>query len=113
MTALGGAISLATVPAALVAVGFGAVLGLYLVRQVEPQGGRSDDAGKPVGGGRGRAGGAVLFFGVLTFAAMLPWLFVDLRLLSDAALMLGITVLLQSIVIVTVIPSLVPVLKEQ
>jgi len=47
----------------------------------------------------------------LTFAAMLPWFFVDLRVLSDMALMLGITVLLQSILIVTVIPSLVPVLK--
>jgi hypothetical protein len=43
---------------------------------------------------------------------MLPWFFVDLRMLSDAALILGITVLLQAIVIVTVIPSLVPASKE-
>jgi predicted RND superfamily exporter protein len=102
MMALGGVVSLAMVPASVVGVGFGAVLGMYLVRQ-----------GEALGAERGRAGGAVLFLGVLTFVAMLPWFFVDLRLLSDAALMLGITVLIESIVIVTVIPSLVPALKER
>jgi len=49
MKALGGAISLATVPAAVVGVGFGAVLGMYLVRQVDAQGGPPNDAGKPLG----------------------------------------------------------------
>ena len=94
MKTLGGVVSLTTVPAAVVGVAFGAVLAIHLVRRVEP-----------LGSARGRAGGAVLFFGVLTFAAMLPWFFVGLRPLSDAALTLGITVLLQSIVIVTVIPA--------
>jgi predicted RND superfamily exporter protein len=106
MTALGGTISLATVPAAVVGVGFGAVLGMYLVRQVEPQGDGSNDVVEPLGAGWGRAGGAVLFFGALTFGAMLPWFFVDLRVLSDMALMLGITVVLESITAVVFIPSL-------
>jgi len=113
MTALGGAISLATVPAAVVGVGFGAVLGMYLVRQIEPRGDRSNDAVEPLGAGRGRAGGTVLFFGALTFGAMLPWFFVDLRVLSDMALMLGITVVLESIAAVVFIPSLTAASKQK
>jgi predicted RND superfamily exporter protein len=95
MKALGGVVSLTAVPAAVVGVAFGAVLAIHLVRRDEP-----------LASGRGRAGGAVLFLGTLTFAAMLPWFFVDLRSLSDPALILGITVVLESITVVVFIPAL-------
>jgi predicted RND superfamily exporter protein len=113
MAVLGWPASLAAVPAAVVGVGFGAVLGIYLVRQLQAAGGEPIDSGGGLVSTWGRAGGGVVFLGALAFAGMLPWFFIGLKFQADMALVLGVTVLAQAIATVLFIPSLTAALKQK
>ena len=113
MTILGRSVSVAAVPAAVAGVAFGAVLGMYLVR-------RAVSGGREIAGsvdvlekGWRKAGGGVLFLGVLAFGSMAPWFCIGMKIPADMALVLGITVLLQSVVAVVFIPALTAAFQEK
>jgi hypothetical protein len=106
MTVLGWPVSLVAVPAGVAGAGFGAVLGILLVRQTAQAArlpGGANEATAAAGEG---PGGEVLFLGLLGFAGALPWCFIGLKLQADMALVLGITCLAQAVSAVAFIPAL-------
>jgi hypothetical protein len=106
MTVLGWPVSLVAVPAGVAGAGFGAVLGITLVRQTAQAGGSPRGAKEASAASDGRAGGEVLFLGFLAFAGTLPWCFLGLKPQADMALVLGITCLAQAVSAVAFIPAL-------
>jgi len=113
LAAFGAVLSMAAVPAVVLGVGFGAVLGYSLARQGLLREDESVDSAKDVKLGRGRAAGGVIFFGILVFFGMLPWSLMGLKFQADMAIVLGATALLESIAAVVFVPTLTGRWKPQ
>jgi uncharacterized protein len=107
MHAAGMPISMPLVPVAAVSVGFGAVFGYHLIQQITMSSRESVGYETTARNAWATAGGAVLFMGLLVFAACLPWFFIGLKFQSTMVLMVGITVIIQAIASVLFVPALV------
>jgi uncharacterized protein len=107
MAAVGMKINMPVTIVSAAAVGFSSIFGFSLIRQstAVPQG--SEGVGADGYADLGRAGGAVLFQGVLVFAAALPWFFTGLRFPSQMVLVSGMTVLVAAVLSVLLFPAFV------
>ncbi len=96
-------------PAALVsalAVGFCSVFGYSQIREMEMRRPGPDQNQAARYPGLRRAGGGVLFQGVLVFVALLPWFFIGLRFPSQMVLALALPVLLMAVSSALLVPAL-------
>jgi hypothetical protein len=89
-----------------VAVGFCSVFGYCLIREMAMPP-HVSDGNQPDGcPGFKRAGGVVLFLGVLLFGAALPWFFIGLRFPGQMVFASGVIVLLAAVSSVLLVPAL-------
>jgi predicted RND superfamily exporter protein len=106
MAATGMKINMPITLVSAAAVGFCSIFGYCLIREVQriPHG--SDLSQTDDRTGIQRAGGVVLFLGVLLFAATVPWFFVGLRFPAQMALSSGVTILLAAVLSALLVPAL-------
>lgn len=111
MVTVGMPVNMPIVPVTVAGIGFGALFGSLLIRQVPMASGEAPGDEAKARNAPKNGAGTVLFLGFLVFAATVPWMFIGLKFPSQMLLLPGIMVLLQAILSVAFVPALMNLLK--